>query len=259
MSAFTTNNDSNGRNHRMFSMIRKRATYANVAMTLALVFAMSGGAYAAGKYLITSTKQISPKVLKSLVGKTGPAGANGTQGPAGPAGPAGAAGEKGAAGKEGLAGKEGKEGPAGKEGKTGPTGQTGFTATLPEGATETGVVTYAFEAAGSQFVPISFAIPLEAPLGETKVHYILENKKELNHLQEEVAQTACTGTAAAPTAEHGNLCIYETFRYKTRIVIENPTAALPPALFGAATSGAMIYAIAEEAQAYVKASWAVTG
>ena len=31
----------------MFSMIRKRLTFANVAMTLALVFAMTGGAYAA--------------------------------------------------------------------------------------------------------------------------------------------------------------------------------------------------------------------
>jgi hypothetical protein len=52
----------------MFSTIRKRITYANVALTLTLVFAMSGGAYAAGKYLITSTKQISPKVLASLKG-----------------------------------------------------------------------------------------------------------------------------------------------------------------------------------------------
>jgi hypothetical protein len=29
-------------------------------MTIALVFAMSGGAYAANHFLITSTKQISP-------------------------------------------------------------------------------------------------------------------------------------------------------------------------------------------------------
>ena len=47
----------------MFSRIRKRLTYANVAMTMALVFAMSGGAYAAKKYVITSTKQIKPSVL----------------------------------------------------------------------------------------------------------------------------------------------------------------------------------------------------
>ncbi|MFI4990826.1 MAG: hypothetical protein ACHQHO_07930 [Solirubrobacterales bacterium] len=40
--------------------------YANVVATLALVFAMSGGALAAKHYLLSSPKQISPKVLKSF-------------------------------------------------------------------------------------------------------------------------------------------------------------------------------------------------
>jgi hypothetical protein len=40
----------------MIGFIRKRLSYANVAMTLALVFAMSGGAYAARRFVITSTK-----------------------------------------------------------------------------------------------------------------------------------------------------------------------------------------------------------
>jgi hypothetical protein len=48
----------------MLSKLRRRLTYANVAVTLALVFAMSGGAYAASRYVITSIKQISPKVVK---------------------------------------------------------------------------------------------------------------------------------------------------------------------------------------------------
>lgn len=52
----------------MLLRVRKRLTYANVAMTLALVFAMSGGAYAAKKYVISSTKQIKPSVLKQLQG-----------------------------------------------------------------------------------------------------------------------------------------------------------------------------------------------
>jgi hypothetical protein len=46
--------------------MRKHLTYANVAATLALVFAMSGGALAAKHYLVTKTSQISPKVLKSF-------------------------------------------------------------------------------------------------------------------------------------------------------------------------------------------------
>jgi hypothetical protein len=50
---------------------QKRITYANVAATLALVFSMSGGALAATHYLINSTKQISPKVLKKLKGPRG--------------------------------------------------------------------------------------------------------------------------------------------------------------------------------------------
>ena len=49
----------------MIEFLKRRLSYANVAMTVAVVFAMSGGAYAAGKYVITSTKQISPKVLSS--------------------------------------------------------------------------------------------------------------------------------------------------------------------------------------------------
>ena len=51
--------------------MRKRLSYANVTATLALVFAMSGGAMAANHYLITSTKQINPKVLKKLNGQAG--------------------------------------------------------------------------------------------------------------------------------------------------------------------------------------------
>src|SRR5258708_35900172 len=81
--------------------MRKRITYANVAATLALVLAMSGGALAANHYLIHSTKQISPKVLKALKGNVGP---------------------KGAAGTTGASGTPGKEGPAGKEGKQGGPG-----------------------------------------------------------------------------------------------------------------------------------------
>jgi Collagen triple helix repeat (20 copies) len=82
-------------------MFKQRLTYANVAATLALVFSMSGGALAASHYIITSTKQISPKVVKALKGKTGKTG---------PTGPAGPQGKEGAPGKEGLTGKEGPAG-----------------------------------------------------------------------------------------------------------------------------------------------------
>jgi hypothetical protein len=80
--------------------MRRHLNYANVVATFALVFAMSGGALAAKHYLINSTKQIKPSVLKQLkgnAGKTGPAGPGGPAGPAGVAGPQGPKGETGAA------------------------------------------------------------------------------------------------------------------------------------------------------------------
>ena len=104
----------------MVSKVRGKLTYANVVVTLALVFAMSGGAYAASRVLITSSKQISPSVLKSLKGKNGLNGA------------------PGANGKEGAAGQPGEEGPAGEKGPIGPKGKDGVSvtsATLPKGST----------------------------------------------------------------------------------------------------------------------------
>ena len=47
---------------------------------LALFIAMGGTAIAAHHYLISSTKQISPKVLKALKGNAGPSGASGAPG-----------------------------------------------------------------------------------------------------------------------------------------------------------------------------------
>ena len=69
--------------------MRRHITYANIAATLALVLAMGGGALAAQHYLISSTKQISPKVLKKLRGATGKTGPQGLPGAAGKEGPAG--------------------------------------------------------------------------------------------------------------------------------------------------------------------------
>jgi len=112
------------------SKLSPKLTYANVAATLALVFSMSGGALAAGHYLINSKKQINPKVLKALQGAKGPKGATGT---AGAAGPSGAAGTTGATGLEGRRGPEGLKGSGGLAGETGGTGPAGTTG--PQGDT----------------------------------------------------------------------------------------------------------------------------
>ncbi len=193
----------------MFSPIRKRLTYANVVATLALVFAMSGGALAASKYLITSSKQIKPSVLASLKGKAGANGAQGAagaQGAQGPAGPAGAKGENGAAGANGTVGTNGasvtstplgvgnehcKEGgnefvsgsgpsyacngKPGKEGKEGSPWTAG--GTLPSGKTETGSWSIGNLGASPgtvgrpEFIALSFPIQLKESLGAADVHY----------------------------------------------------------------------------------------
>jgi hypothetical protein len=195
----------------MFAKIRKRFTYTNIAMTIALIFAMSGGAYAAGKYVISSTKQISPKVLASLKGKPGTNGAQGPAGPAGPQGPVGAAGakgetgtagqngtpgekgsqgEKGTAGTNGFNGTNGAKGPAGPEGPTGPTGSPWTPNNeLPSGATETG--TWGGRPAQSQFAiaTINFPVALAAELSATSVH-LLPSKPE------------ATGTGNLEEGEH---------------------------------------------------------
>lgn len=101
----------------MFRRIRARMTYANIAATAALVLAMAGSAAAASHYLITSTKQISPKVLRELR----------REGPRGAAGAAGASGTAGTEGRQGPEGKPGPTGDTGPEGKPGPTGEKGNT------------------------------------------------------------------------------------------------------------------------------------
>jgi hypothetical protein len=81
--------------------------HANILASIALFFSLSGGAFAATHYLITSTKQISPNVLNALKGRQGPEGPQGPQGPTGPTGPNGA---------PGIAGRVGPQGPTGAPG-----------------------------------------------------------------------------------------------------------------------------------------------
>lgn len=123
----------------------KHLTYANVAATLAVVFAMSGGAFAlsggsggagsgngggggGGSQQTASVPAVHAVIAKkakkkttTAVGKPGPRGPAGPAGPAGPQGPAGAAGGKGENGANGNNGAEGHEGKAGTDGTNGKT------------------------------------------------------------------------------------------------------------------------------------------
>jgi hypothetical protein len=228
-----------------FEKAKKHLTPTTFIALLALIFAMSGGAYAAGKYLVTSTSQIKPSVLKRLTGKAGPAGKNGAQGVTGAAGPAGAKGETGAAGtgSEGKAGESvkiarasgsecngeggasfsnaggkvsacnGEEGTPGKEGSPWTAGGV-----LPSGSTETGAWTsgrFEHETGTENFstTAISFQIPLKAALGAAQVHYVSLKKVENHEVPAEcngiVNGVETEGSAADPLAQEGNLCVYQ--------------------------------------------------
>jgi hypothetical protein len=233
---------------------------------LALVFAMSGGAYAAKKYLITSTKQISPSVLKSLQGKAGAAGAPGAagaQGAAGPAGPVGPAGKDGANGTNGANGKDGaagKDGATGKAGATGPTGKEGPSpwtpgGTLPSEATETGTWWFVGNGQeGFQYTPISFPIPLSAAdAAAITVHVWNERKPPAER------DPMCTGTPDAPAAEPGTLCIYVPVAANS--LFGAVVTVMKPALSGeegVGTSGGLVRYEGLSSEQHIGGSWAVT-
>lgn len=240
----------------MFSRIRRHCNFTTFVAFIALLFAMSGGAYAAQRYLITSTKQISPAVLKALKGGKGPAGANGapgnpgaqgaqgSQGPQGPKGETGAGGAKGETGQTGEQGAEGERGPAGATGATGAKGAPWTpNSTLPQGATETGAW-YAHPPAEheEQAVSISFPIQLAGALDEN--HTVV------------APNAACPGSAEEPKAQAGFLCIYPGLDVHANIGEIKKIG--PGGESGASTAGAYFFVESTGVVSLATGSWAVT-
>jgi hypothetical protein len=208
------------------SRIRAHLTYANVAATLALVFSMAGGALAAQHYLINSTRQINPKVLKTLRGKNGSRGALGPEGPQGVLGP---------------------QGPKGNEGHTGPEGLSPLSA-LPSSRSASGV--YGAEpiggpATGTITETVSFPIGLQGELSSLQVIY---NAVGAN-------STHCSGPGKA---DSGFLCVYSAVSHGVGpATIVNPEAAGQPG--GAGRHGFVLQWSVTEAGPFDFGTYTVTG
>ena len=174
----------------MLRIVRRSFNVPTAVAVVALVFAMTGGAFAAKDY-VTGPAQASKK------GHKGPRGPRGPQGPKGAVGPAGPKGETG---------PKGERGPDGPKGETGSTGSPwtagGF---LPSGESVGG--TWVAGAGpgvlpgplGIAASPISFGLPIQ---GLPTVKIV---KKEQEGIEN---ATECPGSIFAPKAAKGVLCLY---------------------------------------------------
>ena len=265
----------------MFSRVHKHINATTALAVCALVFAMTGGAFAlssndgsVNKVVVAKSKAKTKSVRgpagpRGATGSAGSTGAQGAQGPVGPQGPkgetgaAGTNGTSGAKGEPGPQGAQGKEGKQGEQGEPGPAGTTGFTKTLPSGETETGTWSIyepqieLTEEHRIWVVPISFSIPLKAGL-DGDVHYV----KVGEQTQE------CPGTVEIPRAAPGQFCLYqgllelpEELGVKDELTV--PLIINQEKNVGTGTAGAIAYvlykgAAPKEVQFLVSGSWAVT-
>lgn len=223
----------------MFHAIRKHLSPASVMAFVALVFALTGGAFAAANHSGSPAKatvaSTGAKVAKSKAkGKAGPRGPAGPKGATGAAGPAGPAGTQGSAGPTGPAGAAGVKGDTGAAGTNGTNGTNGEGVTVAEtGASEcdgekgakvsstTGSATvcsgksgftsilpegktekgvWAAQGGGGEDVSISFPIPLESSV---KAHYIAPGPEEAiyNSTTEQIEFVTPDGACPGSAAE----------------------------------------------------------
>jgi hypothetical protein len=154
----------------------------NLIAWLALFVALSGTSVAASHYVIKSTRQINPKVLKALKGKTGARGKTGAAGATGSQGPTGTTGAKGASGTRGERGEAG----------------VSALSTLPSGQSESGEYG-AGDPGGTNGETleesVSFPVPLEEGVPASHVAFT----------KVDVTVEHCSGPGHA---DQGFVCIY---------------------------------------------------
>jgi hypothetical protein len=200
----------------MLSPLRKRAgrrlrePFGKAGLTvavIALVFAMLGGAYAAGKLTSKQKKEVE-KIAKKFQG-TGPAGA---QGAAGSNGKDGAQGGKGETGPQG---KQGNPGAPGVDGEDGACSLGNTECVLPPGATMTGTWSFSAPSGGTatgepfegEEALASISFPLQVKGAALQAEWIGLDFW-LEETGEEFDKSHCHGEAQSPEADPGYLCVY---------------------------------------------------
>ncbi len=236
------------REDNVFGRLRKRLSANGPGMTLgviAVLLALTGGAFAAGGALTAKQKKEVKAIAKAEAKKTQGAGPAGPQGPTGAAGSKGDKGDQGIQGVQGAPGDQGDPGVAGEspegfpfEGTSEPAGNPcsgnggieyevegsgdphyvcngkegspwTLTGNLPTGKTETG--TWAFTGTTADTsgirVPLSFAIPTATAFAAGNVHWQEEaNFTDFDGVGD--GTVGCAGGTAAPSAPSGHLCVY---------------------------------------------------
>jgi hypothetical protein len=251
-------------------LIRNRLGVPGILAVIALVFSMAGGAYAAKKYIITSTSQIKPSVLKKLRGPAGPPGATGATGATGQGG---SAGQNGADGKTGTNGTNGKSvvtgseasGTANCEGRGGAwvevegSNQKRYICNGESGAPSSGTMTgeWSFDTKGAASTLVSFSFPRE-----------LSAEPAFNWMGSGATPTpACPGSPANPEAAPGNVCMYAVGMFHAgEGTDQHPQGYVSPASPGsyngytvAPKSGVTVeFPVEAGEEAYGWGSWAAT-
>lgn len=148
----------------------KKRNILIVASVVVLGVAVAGGAAAGTRYMITSTHQIKPSVLKKLHGARGPMGPQGPQG------------------LQGSQGPQGPQGPQGNPGKPAPTPSYGIAEVLVSrgGAAPTPWATY--------------STSLGSPVGDTASGTF--------RFTCSTAKAPCALSAEAYTTSNGTVTVY---------------------------------------------------
>jgi hypothetical protein len=279
-------------------MFRKHFNATTMVAMVALVFAMTGGAFAVSSKggashatAAAARQKNKPKLLR------GPRGPEGKQGPAGPAGLSGPASAEGKPGPEGKTGPEGKAGVAGAgvaasevkvgegvcnklggsrftvggketyacngaEGEPGPAGlPCTASGTLPAGKTETGywaLNDYGKSKEEGVYTAVSFPCPLAAGMPNTAIHFICPSNSPSGCA---TSNAACPGTVASPVnpaPASGTLCIFLSLSQDIKEYAGPLDVKVEE---GADPSGTLLRFKTEgaEQQAIAFGTWAVTG